>query len=125
MGVRTLDLLLTFHSVGETIGAVTDDIYTRTVLEGEAITAEAVISARDHADGTSNSYKIIAKVSRFTGLAAVMGGASPTNLFTDELDLDWDATFVLVGNDLVLRVTGEALRTIEWVADITLQVLVA
>ena len=82
---------------------------------------EACICARGVTGTDENAYKVIAKFSRRTAGAAVLGSAGSVNLFTDEEELSWKAEWVASTNNAVLQVTGEAGVDVNWTAKIEYQ----
>lgn len=103
-----------------TNGAEPVDVCLFSLPENVSCTFKATILARDVEDGTTNSYVVVACAKRVAG-SAVLGSASPAHLFVDEAVIDWAATWVVSGTGVILRVTGEEGRTINWASTVTQQ----
>ena len=124
MGLTIMAPLFFFGPVENTsIDDTPVDAFAYPISESKAVTIMAMVTARDIVDGTANSYTVIGSASRVGAAAPTLGAATPDDIHTEEADIDWKADIVLSGNDLVLRLTGEIGRTINWSA--TIQVVTA
>ena len=130
-GIRTTKTHALFAGSGqatETAGLQTTDatptvLWTKALSDDTAYWIEADIISRSVTGTTAeNSYKLRVLVHRRAAGAATLGGAGSINLFTDEEDLDWAATFDVNANDVRLVVTGDAGATsLAWVGTIRWQ----
>ncbi len=74
-----------------------------------------VVGRRTDADGESAGWKFEGVIDRgATGGAALVGGVMQTIIARDSAS--WDVAVSASGNDLVIAVTGEAAKDINWVA---------
>ena len=96
----------------QTTDATVDTLISVTLLEGNVYLIEAWVTAIQ-ADETSAVYKIITGAKRTTAGSAVLFG-SVISIITSEEEASWDCTFDASGNDIRVRVTGEAATTINW-----------
>lgn len=106
---------------GTTVGAVTADLFTLTLVDNTQYWVEVRIVGRDAGGVEFAAYVVRARVGRQGGGGATFGGASPATSFTDETSAGLDGTLAVVGNTVIARVTGVAAVTINWVCDIQWQ----
>lgn len=103
----------------EMTGTATTNDATVTTLISAAIAdqtcvlATARVSARQTNGVERATYIRTVQVYREGG-GAVLGAAGVQTDFTDESDAAWDCTFDVNGNDLRLRVTGDAGNDVDW-----------
>jgi hypothetical protein len=95
------------------------DAYTIPIPEGNTCRVELSVFARGYSDGASALWSITGGVKRIGGvLSGIPAGV--VNLFTPRKDSGataWDVTFAIVGDSIVVRVTGSATQTVGWVID--------
>lgn len=99
-------------------------LWTKALADDTAYWLEADIVAREITGaGTSeNAYKIRCLASRRAAGAAALGVAGSVSLYVDEQDTDWAAFFDVSGNNVRLRVTGDAATTsLAWAGTIRWQ----
>lgn len=106
----------------------TDDtvttLATYAVPDNAIVRVEVEIVARRPSNGDSAVYRRAVGVKRHGGGGATLVGAVQ-DAHTAEDVAGWDATLDVSGNDLRVRVTGEAAATIEWRSRMRLVVLTA
>jgi hypothetical protein len=95
-------------------------LWSFVLADDTAYWVDALVVARGTVAG-ENGYQRRCVVSRRGGGSATLGVAGSISLWTDEEDLDWDAAFVVSGNELRLQVTGEAATIIDWSSTTTRQ----
>jgi len=101
---------------GSTVGAVTADLITLALTDNTTYILEALIVGRDAGGVEKAAYTVFAGVFRqAAGVATFISGTSPNNIFTSESIAAANATFVLVGNNAIVRATGTAGLTWAWV----------
>ena len=105
----------------QTTNATPTTLISLALADDSVYFVEASIVARDLTVGGENAYKEVAKFSRRTAGAAVLGSAGSVDIYTDEEDIDWNVEWIASTNNAVLQVTGEAAITINWAATITYQ----
>lgn len=107
---------------GQTIGAVTLDLITLPLgATPQTLSAEARVAAFDAITPLGAVYKLFSGV-RTTGAAAVSLGAVDQIVNEEGALVAGDATFVIAGNNYILRVTGTAGKTVNWVGNVTFTV---
>jgi hypothetical protein len=108
---------------GQTIGAVTADIFTLTILNplsAVSIVAEIMAASDDYLE--AGNYFITGGARRAGGVAVLpIGGLGGILNATDFALAAVD--IVVSGNDVIVRVTGEALTTINWRARVRYQLI--
>lgn len=99
---------------GQTIGAVTDDIIS---LPLGAVATTRIVEAKivgfDAVTPSGCAYNLICGV-RTTGLAGTIINVQDKYNAEEAATAGCDASFVVVGNNIVVRVTGQAGLTIDW-----------
>lgn len=83
------------------------------VPEGATLFVRAYITGRS-ADGGTMSALLIGNVERDTGSATANTAGTTANLFKSSTATAWDAALSASGSALVIEVTGEAARDIQW-----------
>lgn len=100
----------------------TDDtqttLYSLTLSDTSVYWLEASIIGRK-TDGTDRAYYVRQTLVYREGGSATLGTIQTP--VTDESDASWDATFTVASNDILVRVTGVAATTINWVCTIRYQ----
>jgi hypothetical protein len=80
-----------------------------------------VVARRTDADNESAAYKFEGCIDRNTGTsAALVGSVTKTVIAEDTAAWDCDVTADSTNSALIITVTGEAAKTIRWVARIDL-----
>lgn len=92
------------------IGGVANNRYS--VPDNSAITFEYTVSARDMSNGDAGGYKITGIVKRYNGGSAILV-ALPSKQLIAEDQTGIDAEITVLGNDLILTVTGTT-NTVNW-----------
>jgi hypothetical protein len=124
-GTSTITITLDGYTrgTGQTIGAVTADLITLPL--GAVATTyliEAKIAGFESTTPTGCGYNLICGA-RTTGAASVILGTQDKYVAEGTGLAACDASFVAVGNTVIVRVTGAAALTINWAAT-TIQVSV-
>lgn len=103
---------------GQTIGAVTDDVITFALgAAAGCYTIHAKVVGFEATTPAGVGYEITAVV-RTTGAAGALIGVPVINAIEDVALAAAIGTIVVVGNDAIVRVTGVAALTINWVAEL-------
>jgi len=114
----TISLDETARDTGQTIGAVTDDIAVLTLAGVPAVyQIEAKVVGFESTTPAVCGYNLIC-VARTTGAAAVVAGAQDRYNAEEAALATASASFIAVGNTIVVRVTGVIGLTINWEAEI-------
>jgi hypothetical protein len=95
------------------------DAFTIPILEGNTCKVELSVFARGITDGSSAMWGITGAVKHVSGVVSGIP-AGIVNLFTARKDVNataWDATFVIVGTSIVVRITGAATQRVGWMID--------
>lgn len=101
----------------QTIGAVTADVITISLgATPSTFSIEARVAAFESGTPAGAGYKLFGAFIT-DGAAATLIGTVDQIVNEDAALAAADATFVTSGNDVILRVTGVALLTIEWDAN--------
>lgn len=81
-----------------------------------------VVARRTDADGETAAYKILGAIDRQTNAASTALVGTPSYTVIAEDDADWDVAISAdtTNGALVITVTGEADKTIRWVASVTI-----
>ena len=110
----TLDGLT--KGTGQTIGAVTADVITLNLgATPTTYIIEAKVAAFESTTPAGSGYNLICAAIT-TGAAASVVGIEDKYVAEDAAIVGGDANFVAVGNTIILRVTGVAALTLNWVA---------
>lgn len=81
--------------------------------------AKATIVARESSAGTSSGWQIAGAAKHLAGNAAIIGSVqSLVAVQQDLLAATWIATLDAAGNDIRIRITGQAATTIDWMAEL-------
>jgi len=103
---------------GQTVGNVTADIITLAAGATPGVyTIEATVAGFESAGPTGAGYQLFGVV-RTTGAAATIVSTITTNAKEEAALASADATIVVSGNNIIVRVTGVVARTINWVASL-------
>jgi len=106
------------EGTGQTIGAVNDDIITFALgAAAGCYTFHAKLVGFEATGPSGAGYEITAVV-RTTGAAGALIGVPVINAIEDAAIVAAVGTMVVVGNDAIIRVTGVAALTINWVAEL-------
>lgn len=106
------------EGTGQTIGAVTDDIITFALGAAAGCYTFHVKLVGFEATGPSGAGYEITAVVRTTGAAGALIGIPVINAIEDAAVAAAIGTIVVVGNNAIVRVTGVAALTINWVAEL-------
>jgi hypothetical protein len=107
---------------GSTVGAVTADLITLALLDNAVYFLEACFVGRDASGAERAVYVRYAGVFRqAAGAATFISGTSPQNTFASESIVAADCNIVLVGNTAIMRATGTAGLTWNWVCQLRWQ----
>jgi hypothetical protein len=89
-------------------------LWSATPSSGTNMWFEAVVTAREAGDANVAAYVRYVHVRRSSngGIPTIVGSVGAP--FTSETNNAWDCIFAIVGNDVVLRVTGAAGANITW-----------
>jgi hypothetical protein len=105
------------EGTAQTVGAVTADVITF-ALGGTAgvYVFEGRVAGFNTTDTAGGGYFVVGAV-RTTGAAGVEIASEVTDDLEEANMAAADIAFVVAGNDVILRVTGIAAKTIEWSAE--------
>lgn len=124
-GANTLTISLnnTVTNTAQTIGAVTADIITLSLnipLTAISVVAEIIGAADDY---TGSCSLVITGGARREALGGAILAGTPDGFFSANDLNPAEADIVVSGNNIIVRVTGKALTTINWKAVVRLQVI--
>jgi hypothetical protein len=124
---NTLTISSTGTSVNtaQTIGATTADLFSVPILNNRAIVAVCEVAGARSDYSASYAATGSAGYNRAGGGISVLPNVVINGTITDPLASTIGASFVVVGTNAVLRVTGEAGQTWNWAGRITVTVVSA
>lgn len=99
---------------GQTTDATPLDLATIPMEAGESLVIEVSISGRRTATDDAASYLIGAGAMRGAAGGAAVNGVTLVVARETLGATTWDAAIVASGNDIIIRVTGQAAATIDW-----------